>query len=492
MFRLLIGKIHQSYFLVMVCFGVIFGMIFALIFRIGFFSSWLWMLSSILLLVLMYFFPRKIFLGLAFLVGIVISFFRASSEIYGGDYISQFLNQTILVSGVVSGEPETDEKETKMKLSDLKFGEEEILVQGSIFISASRNEGIFRSDRILVSGKLTEGFGIYSGYMYRPKILKIFRPEPGDFSLKIRDWFSERIRGLIPEPEVGLGLSYLLGLKNGLLDEISEELRIVGLVHIVVASGTHLSILVEVARKVFGKISRFSSLLFSELFILFFMAMVGFTPSIMRAGIMSALSLLVGYTGRKFKPWRIISIVMAMTLLIEPMNMINLGWLLSFSAFIGIMVLGPKLSEFFYGDRKPKFIASMIITTVSATLMTLPISLYYFGSISLVSIVANLLILPTLPCVMGAVFFVGVFSGVPIFQDTLSFFATKMLDFHISVVGFFSEMRSFLVEIPTGQSLVFLIYIIPGLMIIIGFLRRKMVKLRKEKLTLSGRENVRT
>ena len=119
MFRLLIGKIHQSYFLVMVCFGVISGMIFALIFRIGFFSSWLWMLSSILLLVLMYFFPRKIFLGLAFLVGIVISFFRVSSEIYGGDYISQFLNQTILVSGVVNGEPETDEKETKMKLSDL-------------------------------------------------------------------------------------------------------------------------------------------------------------------------------------------------------------------------------------------------------------------------------------------------------------------------------------------------------------------------------------
>ena len=95
------------------------------------------------------------------------------------------------------------------------------------------------------------------------------------------------------------------------------------------------------------------------------------------------------------------------------------------------MVLGPRLSKFFYGEKKPGFIAEIIITTISATLMTLPIVLYFYGTISLISVVANLLILPTLGYAMGLIFLTGVVAGIPVIEMIVAWLGTRLLDFHI-------------------------------------------------------------
>lgn len=301
--------------------------------------------------------------------------------------------------------------------------------------------------------------------------------EINDMVVSARDWFAERINELIPEPEVKLGLSYLLGMKSGLPKDLAESLRVVGLTHIVVASGAHLSILVEVARKIFGRVSRFAGMFFALLFIGFFMAMVGWTPSILRAGIMSILTLICWYVGRKVAPVRMILMVAAVTLIMNPGFVVNLGWLLSFASFGGIMILGPRLTKFFYGDKKPGFVAETIITTIAATLMTLPITLFYFGQVSLISVVANLLILPTLPVAMGLTFLTGVVAGVPLIEMVVSAMATWVLKFHILVVNFFGGMESFLVKIEPYNGWVFLIY----LPIVILLLMGKVVKLREVK-----------
>lgn len=278
--------------------------------------------------------------------------------------------------------------------------------------------------------------------------------------LSARDFLAERIENRLSEREAKLGMSYLLGMKAGLDKELSEDLKTVGLTHIVVASGAHLSILVEIARKIFGKISRFSGLLFSILFILFFMCMVGWTPSILRAGIMAILSLCAWYVGRKVAAWRMILMVMAFTLVLNPMFLSNLGWLLSFASYGGIMMLGPAITKFFYGTKKPGFLASVVLTTIAATLMTLPITLYYFGQVSIISLIANLVILPTLPYAMGFTFFAGVFAGVPGIEMMFSFLAEKILSFHIATVGFFGSMEQFLIKIEPYNPWVFLLYLV--------------------------------
>ena len=462
MLKILWSKLHQSYFVVALAVGIITGTVLALVFRINYFASPVWIAVALMLLIWAFLVPRFAFLVIALIAGMILAFFRVSDELAGENYIKQFFNQEVVVEGVVSGDPETDEKGTKLKLSDLKFGEEKRKTSGAIYVNLKQNEEVARADVIVLSGKMLGGFGTYAGYMYQPKLLQLKRPEPGDLILKTRNWFAERIRGLISEPEVNLGLSYLLGMRSGLDEELDENLRTVGLVHIVVASGAHLSIIVEIVRKVLGKISRFTSLIFSILLVVIFMAMVGFTPSIMRAGIMTILSLAAWYVGRKIAPWRLIILVAAGTLLYEPNFIINLGWLLSFASFAGIMILGPELTRIFYGAKKPGFIASVILTTVAATLMTLPIALYYYGQISLISVVANLLILPTLPWAMGLVFLTGLVAEIPGVSVMIAWCATKLLDFHILVVEFFGKMQEFLVRIEPYQAWVFGIYGVIG------------------------------
>ncbi|MDO4742350.1 MAG: ComEC/Rec2 family competence protein [Candidatus Saccharibacteria bacterium] len=459
--RILSKNIHQSYFVVFFAVGVIFGTILALVFRINFFCSVGWLIFVILASILVYFVPRLFFITLALISGMVLAFFRVANELVSEQYVRGFYGDNVIVWGEVDGDPEADASGINVKLKNLRFSEEgEYKAAGSLFVSLRKNDEVLRGDTLVLSGKLVEGFGTYVGYMYRPKIKKIYKASAGDFVLKIRNWFAERIRGLISAPEVDLGLSYLLGMKAGLSEELAEKLRIVGLVHIVVASGAHLSILVGIAKKIFGKVSRLTGLLFSALFVVFFMAMVGWTPSILRAGIMALLTLFTGYVGRKIRPWRMILIVAAGTLVINPMFIINLGWLLSFASFSGIMILGPRLVRFFYGDKKPRFIGETIITTVAATIMTLPISLYYYGTLSLISIVANLLILPTLPYAMGLVFVTGVISGVPVAEGVVAFLATRLIDFHIFIVSFLGEMEYFLVKIEPYEPRVFLIYVV--------------------------------
>ena len=463
MFGILKKEIHQSYFVVFLALGVIVGTILALVFRINYFTSSIWIVLVVIGFIYVYLKPKYVFVVVSLILGMILAFFRCSIELKGQDYIRRFYERTVIVSGIIDGDTKTDESGTSFKLVGLKFGEEEIASSGSLYVSGYKNEKLERGDLVTISGKMAEGFGTYAGYMYRPKVVIWKRAEPGDLILKIRNWFSARIKSLISEEGASLGLSYLLGMKAGLSEELNEKLRIVGLVHIVVASGAHLSILVSIARKIFERVSRFAELMFSILFVGFFMSMVGFTPS----------NLVLWFFFCMIEPWRMIILMMSFSLMINPMFVIDLGWLLSFASFSGIMMVGPWLIKIFYGERKPGFFGSTIITTVSATLMTLPITLYFYGQISLISVLANLLILPTLPYAMGLVFLVGVFLGIPGVEMIVSFLATKLLDFHILIIGFFGEMKSFLIQIPTYQGAVFLLYLFMAGFLIVGYLKNK-------------------
>lgn len=430
------------------------------IFRFTLFVSWWWTVLALTLFIISLLKPKLLFTVIAFVAGLLLAFTRASSDLADERYIQQFYNQTVIISGTISGDLDIDEGNIKFRLADLQFGETNTITRrGVVFVSLKSNSSLERGDKISLKGKLLEGFGIYAGSLYRPTIIKWEKPNPGDLTLKIRNWFAKRITDIISNPEAGLGLSYLLGIKSDLSKELEENLRTSGLVHLVVTSGTHLAILVSLIRKTFGKISRFFGVLLSIIFILVFMCMTGFTPSITRAGVMTILALLAWYSGRRFSSWRIIIIVAAATLLYDPSNLINLGWQLSFASYGGVTIIGPKLNTFFYGKKKPGFIGSKILTSISAMLTTLPIVLFYYGQISLLSIITNLLITPTLAYVMGLTFLSGIVANIPFLKEASSFLAGKALGAHIVIIEWFGKMKEFLVEIPKENPATFLLYI---------------------------------
>lgn len=434
---------------------------------------------------------------LAVIAGAILSVvFRGENELRG------YVGETIEITGRIKSDPDYDGKVLKLKLDQLQTDFiQDLNIHDMIYITGQIPEEVQRGDRITIRGELEEGFGAYIGTFYRPTVLKISKAEPGSLLLRLRKRFATSVKNVLGEDntrEASLGLAYLLGMRNELDSETLEILSLVGLTHIVVASGTHLGILVGFFKKYFGKVSRFSGLLFSLCFIFIFGEMIGWTASITRAAIVAVLALIGWYYGRKFEPIKIILLAMAITLVINPMNVTDLGWLLSFGSFTGILVLAPELTRFFYGKQKPNPIAEIILATFAATLMCAPILLYFFGNLSLISVIANLLILPTIPVVMGLVFLSGIVGFLPNFflftiaQKAVMFITTAFLKYHLLVMEFFAKRTEFIIQIPSGKTGVFLLYIVILAPFIFGsFVRAQKKRKLREKFEENFAENIR-
>ena len=434
---------------------------------------------------------------LAVIAGAILSVvFRGENELRG------YIGETIEITGRIKSDPDYDGKVLKLKLDQLQTDFiQDLNIHDMIYITGQIPEEVQRGDRITIRGELEEGFGAHIGTFYRPTVLKISKAEPGSLLLRLRKRFATSVKNVLGEDntrEASLGLAYLLGMRNELDSETLEILSLVGLTHIVVASGTHLGILVGFFKKYFGKVSRFSGLLFSLCFIFIFGEMIGWTASITRAAIVAVLALIGWYYGRKFEPVKIILLAMAITLVVNPMNVTDLGWLLSFGSFTGILVLAPELTRFFYGKQKPNPIAEIILATFAATLMCAPILLYFFGSLSLISVIANLLILPTIPVVMGLVFLSGIVGFLPNFflftiaQKAVMFITTAFLKYHLLVMEFFAKRTEFIIQIPSGKTGVFLLYIVILAPFIFGsFVRAQKKRKLREKFEENFAENIR-
>lgn len=253
------------------------------------------------------------------------------------------------------------------------------------------------------------------------------------------------------DAETALAMGYLTGQKSALAKDFSEALRVVGLSHIVVASGYNLAVLIGAAKKRLGKISRKITLLGASTLIFAFIAVTGVNASMLRAGLVALLSLFAWYFGRSFRPGRILLYVAAMSLIYDPRYITDLGWMLSFAAFAGVIILAPIVTRFAYGTQKPAFFPALVIETLSAQAMCLPIGIYYFGNISGISLLANLMVTPSIGLAMFLTFILGVAALAPSFWSVLmpafepilkclAWPLKTLLKFHLASVRYLSQI----------------------------------------------------
>ncbi|QWQ32158.1 ComEC/Rec2 family competence protein [Candidatus Minimicrobia naudis] len=283
---------------------------------------------------------------------------------------------------------------------------------------------------------MTAGFGAFSASIYRAKIISAERPVPGDVAVGVRDWFAGRVRAHVPESESALGLGFLLGLRRAMPAELSDNLKIAGLTHIVVASGYNLTILVRLARRLFAKRSKYLAMLSAAVMIIGFMAVTGLSPSMSRAGLVAGLSLAAWYYGRTIHPLVLLPVSAAITLLINPQfGWGDLGWQLSFASFAGVIMLAPLLHSYFFGNKEPGAFRQILIETLSAQIMTLPLLMMSFGVISNVALIANMLILPFVPLAMLLTFMSGVLVFVPMIGALIAIPTTWLLGYMIQVTN---------------------------------------------------------
>lgn len=354
--------------------------------------------------------------------------------------------QVVMLSGVIREDVTRDAKDgVKVQVYRLKIADR--AVAGSVWVSGVTKQELLRGDTITVTGQLREGFGTFVGTMYRVSFDKVVRSIHDDPGRLVRDWFAAKIRLGIDEPQASLGTGYLTGQKSALPEDLSESLQIAGLTHIVVASGYNLTILVRLARKLFIKWSRYLSAVSAGLMVVSFVAVTGLSPSMTRAGIVSGLSLLAWYYGRNFHPLVLLPFVACLTVLWQPSYAWgDLGWQLSFAAFLGVMVVGPLLQRYFFGRDPPGVLRQVLGETVAAHLVTIPIVVSAFGALSHVAIIANIMIVPLVPLAMLLTFIVGMTAIVlPVVVDWVALPAQILLTYMTTVA-------TWLAELPWAQS----------------------------------------
>lgn len=340
--------------------------------------------------------------------GVLIGLWRGGSELQARDAYVQWYGENVTVRGGVAEDVSYDaDGDLRFRLKQASVNEQE--VSGEIWVSTNERHEIKRSDIVVVNGQLSEGFGNIPAAIFRARIAKIERQAYADVARDVRDSFGGGIREAVREPEASLGAGFLVGQKTALPEKLDQELRLLGLTHIVVASGYNLTILVRFARRAFAKISRFTALAFSGGMVYCFALVTGFSPSMSRASLIAILSLLAWYYGRKFHPFVLLGFSAAVTVVIQPAYAWgDIGWLLSFTSFIGVIMLAPLLHAYFWGDEKQGSVRQVFIETLSAQLLTLPIIAYVFGQYSPLAIVANVLVLPLIPFAMLFTFVAGI------------------------------------------------------------------------------------
>ena len=312
-----------------------------------------------------------------------------------------------------------------------------------------------RSDVLAVRGTLSDGFGNYDGFLYHPELISISHPVTPDFAIRIRDLLSERIVAQIGDgDESDLALSYLLGQKGTMNPVLSEKMRLVGLAHTIVASGFHLGIVVSFAKKYLGKVSRFATLAGATALIIVYISVTGFSPSMMRAGFATIMTLFAWYFGRHLHPARSLLYLIASSLLIEPSYLTNIAWQLSFASYAGIIFLYPLIAKFLYGNKTPGKIAGIILVSLAAQLLCLPICIFHFGSMSIVALITNLLVSPVIPAIMLVSLLAGIFP-----LSIFGFLARQLLKYQLRIIDFFSGIDWCVVEFGELSKFALLLFI---------------------------------
>lgn len=213
----------------------------------------------------------------------------------------------------------------------------------------------------------------------------------------------------------------LLGDRTNLEYELSTAFQRSGIMHIIAVSGLHVTILFTLINLLCLKRRRLVALLGIPSLILF-AAVAGFTPSVTRACIMQCLMIGAMLLGREYDGPTELAFASMVMLLVNPLMITSVSFQLSVGCMIGIFLFQKRLYEWLCGKLNGKgkgfvagikrFVAGSVSMTLSAISLTTPLSAYYFGAVSIVGILTNLLTLWVVSVIFYGIILVCVLSLV--------------------------------------------------------------------------------
>ena len=229
----------------------------------------------------------------------------------------------------------------------------------------------------------------------------------------LRQWLRDAIHACFPPDTEAFARALLLGDTSLLEYETDTHFKISGIRHVVAVSGLHVSILITLLGMVTFR-KKYLMVSIGTGMLLLFSALAGFTPSVVRSCIMSALLLLALLFNREYDGPTSLSFAVLVMLIANPLTVASGSFQLSVASVAGIFLFVPRLQPWIRGwfpdpgnckwkQRLISWFSTSVATTLSALVFTTPLCAWYFGMVSLVGVVTNLLVLWVI---------VGIFYGI--------------------------------------------------------------------------------
>ena len=283
----------------------------------------------------------------------------------------------------------------------------------------------------------------FSVYGYQPTVY--------GYAQHLRNWLIGKFEtGGLEQTELSVLSALFLGQKQTLSSEVKDDFVSAGAMHVLAVSGLHVGIILFILTLIFDLVlGKTKHLVLKTILILLliwgFALLTGLSISVLRSSTMFSFLAIGKIIAKKSTTYNTIAASAFVLLIINPFSLFDVGFQLSYLALIGILYFYPFVYNWFYiSNVYLNDLWSITAVSIAAQLITIPISIFYFNQIPMVSILANFFVIYMAIIIIGGALFSIVFIAItPVFN-----FFVAILN---HIIAELVEIVSVIANIPNGN-----------------------------------------
>jgi competence protein ComEC len=391
----------------------------------------------------------------------------------------------VTLTGIIAREPDVRDKYVNLyvQAESLRQDGQDHPAQGLALVQAPRYGSYAYGDRVTASGQLLtppefDDFS-YRDYLARRGIHAMMPNAQVDVLAhdQGRPWYAamyalkERaqrtINRLLPSPQAPLLDGILLGVESDIPDDVREAFNRTGTSHVIAISGANIIVVIRVLMGLLKPpLGERRAGWVTVVGIGFYTVLVGADPAVVRAAIMGSMALLAAQGGRRAYGLTLLAFAIWLMTLWNPLTLWDIGFQLSVAATAGLILFSDGFTKALeralqHGFARhtarqiTQWLAEPVLVSLAAQITTTPLILVYFGRLSVISFLANILIVPAQAYIM-TLGWLAVMLGMvwPVIGEPLAWIVWIPLTYTLKIVRQLSrfEWASMNIDFPASYA----------------------------------------
>lgn len=271
----------------------------------------------------------------------------------------------------------------------------------------SKNPGEFDFAQYLAAEGIGSTLTLTEAWQQQPGRIE---RQPNVFQ-RLRTYLYAINKKYLPAKEASIVNAMMLGIRHDIPEDVRTAFATTGTVHVLALSGLHTGFIIAM---IFGVLSLLripyrARLVLGIAGLWFYVMLVGFLPSVTRAAVMASIVLAGMWFQKQSNVINSLFAALSLILVVNPADLFDLGLQLSFLAVLAIVVLYPRIEglcvraipsiQSWRGWPRKAF--QLLLVSVAAQAGTVPLTMYYFNTLPVLSMVANIIVVPASGFILG-------------------------------------------------------------------------------------------